>query len=368
MPAQDGSRKAKRGPPPRISTPQHIAQLLVALAAPGPADTICDPVAGSCELLAAAADAVRAKFPAMARDAAEQEHFRARMFHAFGVDKTTRRADMRALRWDHGVDAANLSAEDVIAHALGEHAAQYTLLLARLPFEGSREYAHTAKDLLRFVRTTRPELLVLARALQLLRAGGRAAMIVPERVLCGATKPHERLRSMLVETHKVEAVIALPPAVFTPHADEATAILMFTRTDQGGTEHVWFYDLIADGMSMDDARSPLVAAEKLGPAPRVPLSAQEHELNNLPDVLARWHTMQGTAGTLPEQERPRSAQSFCVPKADIAAQGYDLSIRRYKVLAPAHVESRRPHEILAELAGIEAEIFQGMKDLVGMLK
>ena len=366
MPASTRARGTKRGAPPRSGTPRHIAELLVALAAPRPDDLICDPVAGACELLVAAAERVRASFPATARDAAEQEHFRTRMFHAFGADKATQRSGMRALRWNHRVDAANLSEKDILARELGEHGARYSLVLTRFPLAGRRS-SSTAKDLKRFMRTTRSELLLLARTLQLLHVGGRAAVIVPERLLSDATKSHERLRSLLVESHRVKAVIALPPALFTSQAD-AQAILIFERTDRGGTEHVWFYDLVADGLSLDEARTPLLAEEQLGPQPRVPLSPEEHGRNNLPDLVTRFGTIHGAAGMTSELERERSAQSFCVPRSEIGAQGYDLSIRRYQVLAPARIEARRPHEILAELAGLEAEIFQGMKDLVGMLK
>ena len=366
MPTSGRAGGAKRGAQPRSGTPRHIAQLLVALAAPRPDDVICDPAAGACELLVAAAEWVLANFPATARDAHEQEHFRTRMFHAFGADKTTQRSGMRALRWKHRVDATNFSEEDILARELGDDGARYSLVLTRFPQAGRRE-GSTARDLTRFTRTTRSELLLLARTLQLLNAGGRAAVIVPERLLSDATKAHERLRSLLVESHRVAAVIALPPILSAPAAD-ASAILMFERTDRGATEHVWFYDLIADGLNLDETRAPLLAEEQLGPQPRVPLSAEAHERNNLPDVVARWHAIRSAAGMRSELERARSAQSFCVPRSEIAAQGYDLSIRRYQVLAPARTEARRPHEILAELAGLEAEIFQGMKDLVGMLK
>ena len=353
-------RQAGPGEPARIVTPPHIAKLLVDLAAPRPADVICDPAADGCELLAAAAESIRAEFPGMARDAAELEHFRTRMFHAWGADKgAMRRTVARTLR-THGVDTANFTGENVLGCDPGDRYGAFTRVLGRLPFAGQREYADTAKDVLRIVRTTRPALLLLARIVQLLAVGGRAVVIVPERLLSGATKPHQRLRSVLVESHKVEAVIALPAAAFMPLADEPTAILIFTRSDAGGTEYVWFYDVVADGVVSDESR----ASAGPGPLPE----RSEHERNNLPDLLGRWRAMQGAAGARVELDRPRSAQSFCVPKSEIATQGYDLSIGRYRVLAPARVESRRPHEILAELAGLEAEIFQGMKDLVGMLK
>ena len=174
---------------------------------------------------------------------------------------------------------------------------------------------------------------------------------------------------MLVEDQKLDAVITLPGGVFKPYAGVSTAILLFTKTNSGGTDYVWFYDVEADGWSLDDKRTPLLSEDKLGPVPR-PSSAKaestltddEHAKNNLPDVLARWTQRDGA-----ERERPRTAQSFCVPKADIAAQGYDLSLNRYKEVVHEAVEHRPPKEILAELAKLEEEIQQGMKELEGML-
>ena len=167
---------------------------------------------------------------------------------------------------------------------------------------------------------------------------------------------------MLVEEQKLDAVVSLPGGVFKPYAGVSTAILFFTKTNSGGTEHVWFYDVDADGWSLDDKRTPLLSEDKLGPAPRAALESQEHAKNNLPDVLARWGQRDGT-----ERGRARTAQSFCVPKADIAAQGYDLSLNRYKEVVHEEIEHRAPKEILADLTKLEEEIQRGMKELEGML-
>jgi type I restriction enzyme M protein len=168
---------------------------------------------------------------------------------------------------------------------------------------------------------------------------------------------------MLVEDQKLDAVISLPSGVFKPYAGVSTAILLFTKTNSGGTDHVWFYKVEADGRSLDDKRSDLVPPEKFGPVPSVVLTNDEHAKNNLPDVLARWAKRNGD-----ERERARTEQSFCVPKADIAAQGYDLSLNRYKEVVRETIEHRAPKEILANLAKLEDEIKRGMKELEGMLK
>lgn len=168
---------------------------------------------------------------------------------------------------------------------------------------------------------------------------------------------------MLVEDQKLDAVISLPSGVFKPYAGVSTAILMFTKTNSCGTDFVWFYDVGADGWSLDDKRTPLLPEEKLGPIPTVPLTADEHGQNNLPDVLARWNHR-----TTKERDRPRTAQSFSVPKADISATGYDLSLNRYKEVAHEDVTHRAPKDILAELAKLEGDIQQGLRELEGMLR
>jgi type I restriction enzyme M protein len=181
-------------------------------------------------------------------------------------------------------------------------------------------------------------------------------------VLFGSSKAHKELRRMIVEEQKLDAVISLPSGCFKPYAGVSTAILIFTKTNSGGTDQVWFYDMLADGWSLDDKRQPLLPEDKLRVAPLQPLTEAEHAKNNLPDVLARWQHRIGA-----ERKRARTEQSFCVPKADIAAQGYDLSINRYKEVVHEIVEHLPPKEILAKLAKLEEEIQAGMKVLKGML-
>jgi len=212
------------------------------------------------------------------------------------------------------------------------------------------------------VKTKKTELLFVALFVRLLRPGGRAAVIVPDGVLFGSSKAHRSLRRMLVEEQKLDAVISLPGGVFKPYSGVSTAILCFTRTDSGGTDQVWFYDVRADGWSLDDKRTPLLPEEKLGAVPEEPLAGDELQRNNLPDVLARWRERAGD-----ERKRPRTAQSFCVPKADIVAQDYDLSLNRYKEVVHDEVEYDSPKEILRQLMALEAEIQKGMKELEGML-
>jgi type I restriction enzyme M protein len=263
----------------------------------------------------------------------------------------------------HGVESPDIRYRDSLAQAHAGEEEKYTLVLANPPFAGSLDYENTAKDLLQIVKTKKTELLFLALFLRLLKPGGRAAVIVPDGVLFGSSKAHKELRRMLVEDQKLEAVVSLPGGVFKPYAGVSTAILVFTKTNSGGTDNVWFYDVEADGWSLDDKRMPLLADDKLGATPKTALTNDEHARNNLPDVLARW-TKRDDA----EKKRPRTAQSFCVPRANIAAEGYDLSLNRYKEVKYEAVNYDPPKKILADLAKLEQEIQQGMKELEGMLR
>ena len=213
------------------------------------------------------------------------------------------------------------------------------------------------------MKTKKTELLFLALFLRLLKPGGRAAVIVPEGVLFGSSKAHKELRRLLVEDQKLDAVISLPSGVFKPYAGVSTAILLFTKTNSGGTDTVWFYDVDADGWSLDDKRTPLLPEEKLGAIPKTSLTEDEHAKNNLPDVLARWQQRAAA-----ERERPRTAPSFSVSKTDIVEQDYDLSLNRYKEVVHEEIDHRPPKEILAELARLEEEIQKGIWELEEMLK
>jgi type I restriction enzyme M protein len=352
---------ASAGQNGQFRTPRHIIRLMVEMTAPQPTDLICDPACGTAGFLVAAGEFLRERQPNLLHDSKLRKHFHQGMFHGFDFDNTMLRiGSMNMLL--HGVDNPDIRYRDSLAqdHAGDEEA--YTLVLANPPFAGSLDYENTAKDLLAIVKTKKTELLFLALFLRLLKPGGRAAVIVPDGVLFGSSNAHKELRRMLVEEQKLDGVVSLPGGVFKPYAGVSTAILLFTKTNSGGTDRVWFYDVAADGWSLDDKRTPLLSDDKLGPVPKAALGKDEHDKNNLPDVLARWQKRDSA-----ERKRPRTAQSFCVPKADIAAQGYDLSLNRYKEVVHEEVEHQAPKEILAELAKLETEIQKGMKELEGMV-
>ena len=345
----------------QFRTPRHIIQLMVELTAPQPGDVICDPACGTAGFLVAAGEYLRQRHPSILHDAKQKEHFHHRMFHGFDFDNTMLRiGSMNMLL--HGVENPDIRYRDSLAQDHAGEEEKYTLVLANPPFAGSLDYENTAKDLLQIVKTKKTELLFLTLFLRLLKPGGRAAVIVPDGVLFGSSKAHKELRRILVEEQKLDAVISLPGGVFKPYAGVSTAILVFTKTNSGGTDNVWFYNVTADGWSLDDKRTPLLAEERLGPVPTVKLSEEEYEKNNLPDILIRWLQRDQI-----ECDRPRTAQSFCVPKADIANQGYDLALNRYKETVHESFEHREPQDILAKLAKLEDEIQQGMAELRGLL-
>jgi type I restriction enzyme M protein len=355
------SKIATAGANGQFRTPRHIIELMVELTAPGTTDIICDPAAGTCGFLVGAEEYVRREHAQELLTPKARDHFHQRMFHGYDFDNTMLRiGSMNMLL--HGVENPDVRYRDSLAQEHADDAEAYTLILANPPFAGSLDYESTAKDLQTIVKTKKTELLFLALFLRLLKPGGRAAVIVPDGVLFGSSKAHQELRRILVEDQKLDAVISLPSGVFRPYAGVSTAVLLFTKTNSGGTDNVWFYDCTADGWSLDDKRNPLLPADKLGPRPQVQLTLEEHAKNNLPDIAARWAVRDS-----PERDRARTDQSFTVPAADIAAQGYDLSINRYKEVIHDEVDHLLPGEIIADLEALESEIAQGLAELKAML-
>ena len=353
---------ASAGANGQFRTPRHIIQLMVELTQPTRNDVIVDPAAGTCGFLVAAGEYLRDNDPALFRDEKARKHFHQGMFHGFDFDPTMLRIGNMNMTL-HGVDNPDVSYRDSLAQEHGGDAGKYSLILANPPFAGSLDYDATAKDLQQIVKTKKTELLFMALFLRLLKTGGRAAVVVPDGVLFGSSKAHQAMRKMLIEDHKLDAVVKLPSGVFRPYAGVSTAILLFTKTGVGGTDNVWFYDLQADGYSLDDKRNPLLPDEKQGVQFTSPLTAEDHAKNNLPDALMRFSLRGGS-----ELENPRTAQSFCVPMAEIAATGtYDLSLNRYKEVEHDEVEYESPAAIIADLKRLEAEISDGLATLEAML-
>ncbi|APH73425.1 type I restriction-modification system subunit M [Aquibium oceanicum] len=352
---------ASAGQNGQFRTPRHIIKLMVEMTAPSPRDVICDPASGTCGFLVAAGEFLRTHHPKMLMDKQSREHFHETMFHGYDFDATMLRIGSMNMQL-HGVEGGDIRYRDSLASGHADDADKYSLILANPPFAGSLDYETTSGDLLAIVKTKKTELLFMALFLKLLKPGGRAAVIVPDGVLFGSSTAHKAIRKMLVDDHRLDAIVKLPSGVFKPYAGVSTAIVFFTKTNSGGTGDVWFYAVQADGMSLDDKRQMLVPEEKFGPVPKATLSADEHARNNLPDVLARWSKRDG-----PERENPRTGQSFTVPREEIAAADYDLSINRYKEVVHEAADHRPPKEIIAELLTLEDEIAAGLKELEAML-
>ena len=332
----------------QFRTPRHIIKLMVDMTAPTPNDVICDPACGTAGFLVAASEHLVARHgDRIYKDAQSRRRFNEGTFHGYDFDNTMLRiGSMNMLL--HGVENPDIRYRDSLAQAdpaaAGDDAERYSLVLANPPFAGSLDYESTAKDLQQVVKTKKTELLFLALFLRLLQPGGRAAVIVPDGVLFGSSKAHRTLRRILVEEQKLDAIVSMPSGVFKPYAGVSTAVLLFTKTNSGGTDDVWFYDMQADGFSLDDKRTPQPQNSDLG------------------DILARWRKREA------ERKRARTDRSFLVPKGEIASNEYDLSINRYKEVEYEAVEYDLPGVILERLVALEEEIQRGMKELDRMLR
>ena len=334
---------ASAGQNGQFRTPRHIIKLMVEMTAPTPKDVICDPACGTAGFLIAASEYLREHHDKQIyKSEASRRKFNSGTFHGYDFDNTMLRiGSMNMLL--HGVENPDIRYRDSLAQSDEDDAERFSLILANPPFAGSLDYESTAKDLQQIVRTKKTELLFLALFLRSLQTGGRAAVIVPDGVLFGSSRAHKGIRQKLVEDHKLDAVISMPSGVFKPYAGVSTAILLFTKTNSGGTDNVWFYDMQSDGFSLDDRRSP------------------QPEKSDLPDILARWKKLDK------EGDRERTDRSFLVPKDEIAGNDYDLSINRYKEVEYEAVEHESPQVILDRLAKLEGEIAEGRRELERLL-
>lgn len=334
---------ASAGTNGQFRTPRHIIDLMVKMTAPQPMEAICDPASGTAGFLVQAGEYLRQQNPNLLTTPEMSKFFHHSQFHGYDFDTTMLRiGSMNMLL--HGVENPDITYRDSLADLHGTEEEKYDVILANPPFAGSLDYENVAKDLLSLIKTKKTELLFLALFLRLLKPGGRAAVIVPDGVMFSSSTAHKALRKMLVEDHKLDGVVKLPSGVFKPYAGVSTAILFFTKTNSGGTDSVWFYDVTSDGFSLDDRRTPLGNSD-------------------LNDVLARWQQR-----TTTETGRTRTDRSFLVPKAEIAENGYDLSLNRYKEVEHEEIVHKEPAQIISDMEKLEQEIAQGMtelKELIG---
>ena len=319
----------------QFRTPKHIRDMMVQLMQPGPDDTICDPACGTAGFLLSASEYIRQNHGDDMTDE-QWTHFTKSAFTGFDTDPTmTRLSSMNLVL--HGISHPNIRRQDSVSKS-NTIAGKFDLVLANPPFKGSVDKTSIDENLLAVTKTSKTELLFIALFLRMLKKGGRCACIVPDGVLFGSSNAHKSLRQELVENHQLRAVISMPSGVFKPYAGVSTAILVFTKTSAGGTDKVWFYDMKADGYSLDDKRTEIAD-------------------NDIPDIVARFANLTG------ESDRARTEQSFFVPKDEIAANDYDLSINKYKKTEYTAVEYPPTEEIMNRLEALQAQIDDEMKAL-----
>ncbi len=336
------SKLSTAGTNGQFRTPRHIIRMMVELMKPTPEDIIVDPAAGSAGFLVEAGEYLRNNRNDLFLTENLKEHFNNTMFYGFDMDRTMLRIGAMNLM-QHGIENPNISYKDSLSED-NEDNSKYTLVLANPPFKGSIDSERTSKDLLNVTKTKKTELLFLALFLRILRTGGRAASIVPDGVLFGSSNAHKAIRKEIIEKHKLEAVISMPSGVFKPYAGVSTAIMIFTKTGDGGTDKVWFYDMTADGFSLDDQRQPI-------------------KENDIPDIIKRFNNRNSKE----EQERARTEKSFFVPKEEIVENDYDLSINKYKEIIVKKKEYEDPKVILKRVIDMENELQQKLKELEGMI-
>lgn len=323
----------------QFRTPKHIREMMVELIQPTPDDTICDPACGSAGFLVSSAEFIRKHYEDE-MTAEQWEHFAGKAFTGFDTDRTMLRISAMNLML-HSISNPDIDYRDSVSKQ-NEISNRYTVCLANPPFKGTVDAESINDNLKAVTNTKKTELLFLALFLRMLKKGGQCACIVPDGVLFGSSKAHKSIREELVENHQLRAVISMPSGVFKPYAGVSTAILVFTKTGAGGTDKVWFYDMKADGFTLDDKRS-------------------EISDNDIPDIIERFRHLEE------EENRERTEQSFFVPKQEIVDNGYNLSINKYKKAEYIPVEYPPTSEILDKLDELEREITAGLKELREML-
>lgn len=334
------SKIATAGTNGQFRTPRHIIKMMVELMKPTPEDIIIDPAMGSAGFLVAASEYLRKHHNDLFLVQGLKEHFHNTMFYGNDMDRTMLRIGAMNMML-HGVDNPNIDYRDSLSE-INKDKEKYTMVLANPPFKGSLDYDAVSNDLLKIAKTKKTELLFLSLFIRILKPGGRAAVIVPDGVLFGSSNAHKQIRKEIIDNHKLEAIISMPSGVFKPYAGVSTAVMIFTKTGAGGTDNVWFYDMKADGFSLDDKRTPI-------------------EDNDIPDIIARFNNLEA------EKERKRTEQSFFVPVDELRENDYDLSINKYKEIEYEEVEYEEPLNLIRKIRDYEKAINEGLNNLEELL-
>ena len=334
-------KMAASGTNGQFRTPRHIIRMIVEMMQPTPQDYICDPAMGSAGFLVEAVKYIKERHETALYVGDEARHMKTSMINGYDTDQTMLRIGAMNLLL-HDITAPELAWRDSLSEQNDDQGC-YSLIMANPPFAGSLDKGNVNKNILAYANTSKTELLFLAQFVRSLEIGGRCASIVPDGVLFGTSKAHVAIRKEIVDNQQLCAVISMPSGVFKPYAGVSTAVLVFNKTNCGGTDRVWFYDMKADGFSLDDKRSPI-------------------NDNDIPDVVNRFLNPDK------EQERTRKDQSFFVPVDEIRQNDYDLSINKYKEVERERVEYEPVKDILARLEQTEEEYAKGIGELKGMLE
>lgn len=335
------SKVATAGTNGQFRTPRHIIDMMVKLMKPKPQDVIVDPAAGSAGFLVSAQQYLRDNHSDLFLVQGLKEHFNNDMFYGFDMDRTMLRIGAMNMML-HGVDNPNIEYKDSLSE-VNTDMEMCTLVLANPPFKGSLDFEAVSADLLKITKTKKTELLFLALFLRVLKAGGRCASIVPDGVLFGSSGGHKAIRQEIIDNHKLEAIISMPSGVFKPYAGVSTGIMIFTKTGTGGTDKVWFYDMKADGYSLDDKRNPI-------------------DDNDISDIIDRFNNLDG------EVDRKRNEQSFLVDVEEIRENEYELSINKYKRIEYQELVYDKTEIIIERIKRLEEEIQLGIEELEVMIE
>jgi type I restriction enzyme M protein len=372
------SEIATAGKNGQFRTPRHIIKLMADLVRPQLGHRIADPACGSGGFLLGAYQYIVTELAkkAGAKDLQPDEDGFVRTsvaagltektqailqasLYGYDIDSTMVRLGLMNLMM-HGIDEPKIDYKDTLSKSYLEEA-EYDIVMANPPFTGSIDKGDINENL--SLSTTKTELLFVENIYRLLKKGGTACIIVPQGVLFGSGGAFKTLRQMLIERCDLKAVITMPSGVFKPYAGVSTAILLFTKVwgpkdkvTQPATEHVWFYEMQADGYSLDDKRS------------------KQEGHGDLQDIVAKFHDSN------PATDTDRTAKCFCVPRFDIEAEGYDLSLSRYKEDVFEEVVYEKPGVILerllkeevgevdnAELSKVQSGIVRELLELRGMI-
>jgi len=325
----------------QFRTPRHIIKMMVEMVAPTLDDVICDPAAGTCGFLVYSGEYLRDRYSKELMRPENQEKFQNSVFTGMEFDPTMIRIGSMNLIL-HGIDNPRLKDVDALSEANSSFKEQATVIIANPPFKGSLDREAVDPKIINIVDSKKTELLFLGLILKGLKVGGRAAVIVPDGVLFGSSKAHQQIRQQLIDNHRLQGVISMPSGVFKPYAGVSTAILLFTKTDSGGTDKVWFYDMLADGYSLDDKRNKINA-------------------DDISDILSRWKKLDG------EVNRLRTNKSFFVPAEEIRAKKYDLSINRYKEVVYEQKLYTKPQVIIEQIEQLDEERANLLKELKALL-